>query len=105
MDKVLIIDTSDSSQTVVGLEIGSKKYFLKEKTGNLKSQNLLPLIEKILTKNRLTLKDLTGIKVNTGPGSFTGLRVGISVANALAFSLKIPVNRRKPGELVEPKYY
>lgn len=37
------------------------------------------------------LKDTTGIVVFEGPGSFTGLRIGMSVANALAYSLTIPV--------------
>jgi tRNA threonylcarbamoyladenosine biosynthesis protein TsaB len=44
------------------------------------------------------------IEVNLGPGSFTGLRVGVSVANALAWTLKVPVNGKKIGELVKPKY-
>jgi len=38
---------------------------------------------------------LEGIEVETGPGSFTGLRVGVSVANALGFSLGISVNGKK----------
>lgn len=102
MEKILIIDTTDSSITTVGLEINGKKFFLKERTGDLKSQNLLPLINKILKKNKVSLKDLTGIKVNTGPGSFTGLRVGVSVANALAWVLGILVNGKK--KTVEPVY-
>lgn len=96
----LYIDTSDSTITTVGLEKNRKKYLLKEKTGDLKSQNLLPLIDKILKKYKLKPEDLTEIKVNTGPGSFTGLRVGVAVANALGWSLGIPVNgKKKPVEL------
>ncbi|MFH1536127.1 MAG: hypothetical protein ABIC96_03620 [Patescibacteria group bacterium] len=38
---------------------------------------------------------MRGIEVETGPGSFTGLRVGVSVANALGFALNIPVNGKK----------
>lgn len=56
------------------------------------SQALLPLIIKILQKNNLQLSNLTEIEVETGPGSFTGLRVGASVAQALGFALNIPVN-------------
>jgi tRNA threonylcarbamoyladenosine biosynthesis protein TsaB len=41
--------------------------------------------------NNRTLSDLQGIVVYQGPGSFTGLRIGISVANALASSLKLPI--------------
>jgi tRNA threonylcarbamoyladenosine biosynthesis protein TsaB len=95
MGKILMIDTSNSAITKVGLEIDGRTYWLKEKTGDLKSQNLLPLIEKILKKHKIDLRDLTGIKVNTGPGSFTGLRVGVSVANTLGWVLGIPVNGKK----------
>lgn len=59
------------------------------------SQVLLPLIEKLLNQNNLEYKDLIGIEVTTGPGSFTGLRVGVSVANALGYSLGIPVNNKE----------
>ncbi|HLC38765.1 MAG TPA: tRNA (adenosine(37)-N6)-threonylcarbamoyltransferase complex dimerization subunit type 1 TsaB [Patescibacteria group bacterium] len=56
-----------------------------------KSENLLIRIDQLLSKNKVNLKDLKTIIVNHGPGSFTGLRVGISCANALAESLKIPI--------------
>lgn len=56
------------------------------------SQVLLPLIDKILKVNNLQYSDLTSIEVAEGPGSFTGLRVGASVAQALGFALNIPVN-------------
>jgi L-threonylcarbamoyladenylate synthase len=100
--KILIIDTSDRSQTVVGLAVGKRKIFLKGETGGLKSQNLLPLIDKILKKNQIKLEDLTAIKVSLGPGSFTGLRVGVTVANTLGWFLKIPVNGKRA--LFLPQY-
>lgn len=59
------------------------------------SQALLPLIEKLFQSEKVDFKDLKGIEVETGPGSFTGLRVGVSVANALGFALGIPVNGKK----------
>jgi tRNA threonylcarbamoyladenosine biosynthesis protein TsaB len=97
---LLYIDTSDNSKTIVGLD----KDRLEKSTGPDKSQQVLSLINQILKKNKKTLKNLSAIEVETGPGSFTGLRVGISVANALAWALKIPVNNKKVGGLVEPKY-
>jgi tRNA threonylcarbamoyladenosine biosynthesis protein TsaB len=45
----------------------------------------------LLKQKDLDLHDIEGIVVFKGPGSFTGLRIGISVANALAYSLKIPI--------------
>lgn len=59
------------------------------------SSSLLPLIEEALRENNLTFEDITEIIVAAGPGSFTGLRVGAAVANALGYLLGIPVNNTK----------
>lgn len=48
-------------------------------------------INEQLQAQQMTLKDLDGIIVYKGPGSFTGLRIGISVANSLAYSLGVPI--------------
>lgn len=96
----LYIDTPDNKKIVVGLDKKRWKFGTKKP----KSQRLLELIDKTLRKQKKTLKDISEIKIETGPGSFTGLRIGISVANALAWALKIPINGKKVGELVEPKY-
>jgi len=57
-------------------------------------------IDKLLKSQHKELKDLSGIVVFKGPGSFTGLRIGLTVANALSYSLNIPiVAREDPGWL------
>jgi len=95
-ETTLFIDTSDSSQTTVALIIdGIRKEYIEVTNKETKSQNILPLIEKALQSEELTFKDLTDIKVHPGPGSFTGVRVGVSVANVLGWSLKIPVNGKR----------
>lgn len=48
-------------------------------------------IKTLLESQKLSLQDLQGIMVFKGPGSFTGLRIGLSVANALADGLKLPI--------------
>ena len=53
------------------------------------SNTLLNQIENLLSMNNLSLNSLTGLVVYRGPGSFTGLRIGISVANTMAYSLGI----------------
>lgn len=92
---ILHIDTKDQRIIKVSLKKGGKVMKSLSEENKYGSQVLLPLIEKILKPQGLEYKDLTGIEVETGPGSFTGLRVGVSVANALGFSLGIPVNGKK----------
>jgi tRNA threonylcarbamoyladenosine biosynthesis protein TsaB len=48
-------------------------------------------VNKILQKQGIGLEGLSGLVVFKGPGSFTGLRIGISVANTLAYSLNLPI--------------
>lgn len=101
---VLLIDTSSNKEICVGIRISGKKYLVRKKIDRQKAQIVLPLIEKLLKKHNLRLSDLSKIEVNTGPGSFTGLRVGIAIANTLSFALNIPINRELPGKFVEPRY-
>lgn len=89
---ILYIDTSDSVVTKIAIIRDQERKEYLEKTDQKKSQNLLPLIEMSFRKEKLELKDLTEIQVDTGPGSFTGIRVGIAIANTLGWILKIPVN-------------
>lgn len=92
---ILSIDTKDQKVIRVALKNKGKVIKTLIEENEYGSQVLLPLIEKLLKSQKKSFKDLTGIEVETGPGSFTGLRVGVSVANALAFSLGIPVNGKK----------
>lgn len=101
---VLIIDTSSSHYISVGLRIAGKKDLIKQKIDARRAQVVLPMVDKLLRKHQLKSTDITSIEVHTGPGSFTGLRVGISIANALAFILKISLNGKPAGAFVEPNY-
>ena len=102
---ILIIDTASNQVIKVELRIDSNEYAIRQKMRlRKKAQVVLPMIEKILKKHDLRLEDLSGIEVNTGPGSFTGLRVGIAVANALSFILKVQINNLEKDGIVEPVY-
>lgn len=100
----LILDTSDNKKILVGLNINGQEDIKTEKITSNKTQIILPMIDKILKKHSLKPKNLSEIRINTGPGSFTGLRVGLAIANALSFTLKVPINRKKPGEVILPIY-
>lgn len=52
---------------------------------------LVPMIDEILKNNNITCQDLTEIIVVNGPGSFTGIRLGVTVAKTLAYTLNIPI--------------
>jgi tRNA threonylcarbamoyladenosine biosynthesis protein TsaB len=104
MSKTLYIDSSDNKKITIGLNIDGKKTILSEDTSLLRSEAALPLIDKICKNCNINITDLDEVEVNVGPGSFTGLRVGIAIANALSFLLKIPVNGKKIGELEKPVY-
>jgi tRNA threonylcarbamoyladenosine biosynthesis protein TsaB len=103
MKVLLYIDTSNNKEIVVRLTIDGKEDERREIPNHRKSQVVLPMIQSVLKDHKLHLKDLTEIEVNPGPGSFTGLRVGITIANTLAQLLDIPLNGKK-GTLVEAVY-
>ena len=97
----LFIDTSNSER--IFIKLNDQNYMAAG--SQKKAQALLPFINEKLKDNGKTIHDLTEIEVFTGPGSFTGLRVGVSVAQALGWSLNIPVNGKKAGEEeIEIKY-
>ncbi len=94
----LYIDATNNLKSVVRLD-GME---LVEKHDTPQQQDVMATIVKILGQTGKEFKDITAIEVNTGPGSFTGTRVGVAIANALAFTLKIPVNGRMGS--VAPEY-
>ena len=87
----LYIDTSDREKIVVQFDEKKFERVAKEKS----SQMLLPFIDELLKENNKQMTDISEIIVATGPGSFTGLRVGVAVANSLGFVLNVPVNGKK----------
>lgn len=53
-------------------------------------QSLIPMISELLESTQLKIEDITAIAVSQGPGSFTGIRIGVTTARALAQALNIP---------------
>jgi len=98
----LYIDTSNSEKIIVGFDDERVETVARED----KSQKLLPFIDELLRKQRMKIEDISEIEINTGPGSFTGLRVGVSVANTLGWVLGVLVNGcdLRKGEIVDIKY-
>jgi tRNA threonylcarbamoyladenosine biosynthesis protein TsaB len=84
---VLGIDTSTMTGGAALVRTGTLvgEYVLNIRTTH--SERLLPAIEQLLDDGSITLKEIQGIAVVTGPGSFTGLRIGVATAKGFAYAL------------------
>ncbi len=91
MAKGLLIETStDCALLCLAQEKLLVNFQCIEPAQNL-SKNLLPAIQELLSRNRMTLKELSYVAVGIGPGAYTGVRVGAVVGKGLSYSLKIPL--------------
>ncbi len=89
---ILSINTSEKLTKISLLDKDFSIISEKECTLNAElSERLLFEVEQLLKNEGMGKSDLSRILVNEGPGSYTGLRIGITTANFLAFSLGIPV--------------
>lgn len=101
--RVVGIDTASEMASVAlvenGLLVAERTYPDPEATGGLNARTIkgrhaeviLPLIASLFETTRVALQDVTGFAVSIGPGSFTGLRIGLSTVKGLAYSSGVPV--------------
>lgn len=93
---VLSIETCSSTGSVALGRLGPAEETVEilekaEFAGRTHSANLIPKIRQLLAAQKVTLSDLQAIVVVRGPGSFTGIRVGLSTAKGLAAAANIPI--------------
>ncbi|HLD24662.1 tRNA (adenosine(37)-N6)-threonylcarbamoyltransferase complex dimerization subunit type 1 TsaB [Candidatus Gottesmanbacteria bacterium RIFCSPLOWO2_01_FULL_49_10] len=101
----IVIDSSGSEAIRVALESNDgEQHELKKPVSQGNAQEVLPMIEELFKEHGLTIDAVTAIQVNTGPGSYTGLRVGIAIANMLGVLLGVPINDLPVGQIVIPQY-
>lgn len=91
MTRILAIDTS-SAWCSVALSLDENvPLFRHEPVSAGASRLLLPWIEEMLIQEDISLQDLDAIAIGAGPGAFTGIRLGLAVAQGLAISSQLPV--------------
>ena len=88
--KILALETSAKAVSVAVAEDGNILSSLFANEGQTHSVTLMPMLDEMLAGAGLTLKDIGAVAVSHGPGSFTGLRIGVSAAKGLAWALELP---------------
>ena len=88
--KILSIDTASNICGVSILEDNKLICNLDTDTGRTHSENLMPMVEQAFNKTNLSLKNIDLIACDIGPGSFTGIRIGVATTKAFNDSLNIP---------------
>lgn len=88
--KILCIDTSSNLCSVAILEDTTLINKFELDNGLTHSETLMPLIQNLLDASNISLGDIKLLVVDIGPGSFTGLRIGIATVKAFSDSLNIP---------------
>lgn len=99
----LNIDTSAPTGSAVKLYINETESIVTVK-GPSSAQHVLGAIATLLQKEKLSPEDIQSISVHTGPGSYTGLRIGAAIAQALGLLLSVRVNSQAPGDAVHLIY-
>lgn len=89
--KILGIDTSSNASSVAVIEDNKLicEYTVNTKTTH--SQKLMPMVENMLSMSDINIKDIDAIAICIGPGSFTGLRIGMATAKAIAHANNLPI--------------
>lgn len=89
--KILAIDTSSKVCSVALLENSEVIDELNLDDGKTHSENLMPLIDEILNKNNINIKQIEMLACCVGPGSFTGIRIGVATIKPIAEVLNIKI--------------
>lgn len=89
--RILAVDTSTNVASVAILEDEKVIGEFNCNTGKTHSQKLMPMIQSLLEKVCLSANDIDAYAASVGPGSFTGLRIGVTTIKAMAFAAGKPV--------------
>lgn len=88
--KILAVDTSATAASVAIAEGNKLIGEFSIDTALTHSRTLMPMLEQLLKNTGSTIDDIEALAVNAGPGSFTGVRIGVAAVKGLAFSKNLP---------------
>lgn len=87
----LLLDSSNTSLSV-GIESkGELLGFISYEAWQAQSEHMIPEIDNLLKKYSLTRKDISGVVTSIGPGSYTGVRISLTIAKIIALCLDVPI--------------
>jgi tRNA threonylcarbamoyladenosine biosynthesis protein TsaB len=89
---ILVLDTATRTPVVAvaqpdGTLLAERRWTSRHRHG----EELLQRVDEVLAEAGVAKRDLGGIVVGTGPGSFTGLRIGLATAKTIAYALRVPI--------------
>ena len=87
----LLIDTTTSYVTVSIIKNYKIIQLFHKQIVSDMSSKILPILDEELSNSNMSLKDINKIFVTDGPGSFTGVRIGVAIAKTIAWALNIPI--------------
>ena len=88
--RILALETAAKAVSAAIAEDGKVLASGYQDTGLTHSRTLMPIVECLLKNTDMTVRDMDAVAVSAGPGSFTGVRIGVSAAKGLAFAAGIP---------------
>lgn len=93
MSSVILHIESATKVCSVAISSNGKLIDFKEDASDqfMHGESLTLFIEELMLRNQLQMTDLVAVSVSSGPGSYTGLRIGVSTAKGLCYALKIPL--------------
>jgi len=104
MAKILLIETA-TAVCSVALAVDGQTISVKEENGqNLHAGNLTLFIDEVVKKTGLKYSDLDSVAISKGPGSYTGLRIGVSTAKGLCYALEKPLIAIETLEMMAAGY-
>ena len=91
MSYYLLLDSSNTSLTVGLCNQDKLIDFTSYEAWQTQSEHMIPEIDALLIKHKIGKEDISGVMVTIGPGSYTGVRIAITISKVIAVALNVPV--------------